>query len=299
MDFRQQLQYYASRVNQTLQQQISAFSLQDTPLVNAMHYSCLPGGKRLRPFLVYATGSLFGVPESTLDVPAAAVECIHAYSLIHDDLPAMDNDDLRRGLPSCHKKFGEALAILAGDALQTLAFSILTRTPMPGVSDVSRLEMLAQLAQASGVTGMCGGQALDLQAQGQHIHPDTLERIHRYKTGALINASVRLGALTAGAKASHTLSLLDQYAQNIGLAFQVQDDILDVTSNTATLGKRSGSDEKLNKSTYPALLGLTVAQQKARTLCEQAKITLNNLVAQGWDTSVLLALTDYIIQRDN
>lgn len=299
MDFSQQLQRCVERANDALRQFIAPQPFQNTPLVEAMHYGALLGGKRLRPFLVYATGSMFNVSLSTLDAPAAAVECIHAYSLIHDDLPAMDDDDLRRGQPTCHIKFGEANAILAGDALQTLAFSILSDAPMPEVSDRFRLKMVSELAQASGVAGMCGGQALDLDAEGKQVDLQALERIHRHKTGALIRSAVRLGALSAGEQGLAALPVLDKYAESIGLAFQVQDDILDVVGDTATLGKRQGADQQLGKSTYPALLGLEQAQTKARDLIEEAHQSLNVLAAQSLDTTALEALANYIIQRNN
>ncbi|MFK3660958.1 (2E,6E)-farnesyl diphosphate synthase [Scandinavium sp. NPDC088450] len=298
MDFTQQLQACVTRANDALRQFIAPQPFQNTPLVEAMHYGALLGGKRLRPFLVYATGEMFNVSLSTLDAPAAAVECIHAYSLIHDDLPAMDDDDLRRGQPTCHIKFGEANAILAGDALQTLAFSILSDAPMPEVSDRYRLKMVSELAQASGVAGMCGGQALDLEAEGKQVDLQALERIHRHKTGALIRSAVRLGALSAGDKGLAALPVLDKYAECIGLAFQVQDDILDVVGDTATLGKRQGADQQLGKSTYPALLGLEQAQTKARDLIEEARQALTVLAAQSLDTTALEALANYIIQRD-
>ncbi|WP_330983091.1 MULTISPECIES: (2E,6E)-farnesyl diphosphate synthase [Enterobacterales] len=298
MDFTQQLQACVTRANDSLRQFIAPQPFQNTPLVEAMHYGALLGGKRLRPFLVYATGEMFNVSLSTLDAPAAAVECIHAYSLIHDDLPAMDDDDLRRGQPTCHIKFGEANAILAGDALQTLAFSILSDAPMPEVSDRYRLKMVSELAQASGVAGMCGGQALDLEAEGKQVDLQALERIHRHKTGALIRSAVRLGALSAGDKGLAALPVLDKYAECIGLAFQVQDDILDVVGDTATLGKRQGADQQLGKSTYPALLGLEQAQTKARDLIEEARQALTVLAAQSLDTTALEALANYIIQRD-
>ncbi|CDL30874.1 Geranyltranstransferase (farnesyldiphosphate synthase) [Enterobacter hormaechei] len=198
MDFSNALQARVIRANDALRRFIEPQPFQNTPLVEAMHYGALLGGKRLRPFLVYATGNMFGISDNTLDAPAAAVECIHAYSLIHDDLPAMDDDDLRRGQPTCHIKFGEANAILAGDALQTLAFSILSDAPMVEVSDRDRLAMVSELAMASGVAGMCGGQALDLEAEGRQVTLEQLERIHRHKTGALMRAAVRLGALSAG-----------------------------------------------------------------------------------------------------
>lgn len=298
MDFSQQLNACVVQANDALRRFIAPLPFQNTPLVDAMQYGALLGGKRLRPFLVYATGKMFGVSMTTLDAPAAAVECIHAYSLMHDDLPAMDNDDLRRGQPTCHIKFGEASAILAGDALQTLAFSILSDAPMTEVSDRDRLAMLSELATASGVAGMCGGQALDLEAEGQLVNLEMLERIHRHKTGALIRAAVRLGALSAGEQGRKALPLLDKYAECIGLAFQVQDDILDVVGDTATLGKRQGADQQLGKSTYPALLGLEQARKKASDLIAEARQSLTVLAAQSLDTTALEALADYIILRD-
>lgn len=202
MDFVQLQRAYHERVNQALTRLIDPLPFQSSPLVNAMQYGALLGGKRLRPFLVYATGEMLRAEAASLDAPAAAVECIHAYSLIHDDLPAMDDDALRRGQPTCHIKYGEDTAILAGDALQTLAFTILADQPMPGVSPQDRIAMISELAQASGVAGMCGGQALDLAAEGQSVDLNQLEQIHRHKTGALIRAAVCLGALTAGAAAA-------------------------------------------------------------------------------------------------
>ncbi len=298
MDFNQQLQACVDRANDALRRFIAPLPFQNTPLVDAIQYGALLGGKRLRPFLVYATGSMFGVSQQTLDAPAAAVECIHAYSLIHDDLPAMDDDDLRRGLPTCHIKFGEANAILAGDALQTLAFSILADAPMPEVAAHDRLAMVSTLAISSGVAGMCGGQALDLAAEGKQISLEALEQIHRHKTGALIRAAVKMGALSAGDRGREALPQLDRYAQSIGLAFQVQDDILDVVGDTATLGKRQGADQHLGKSTYPALLGLEQARTKARDLIDDARQALSLLAAQSLDTTALEALANYIIQRD-
>lgn len=298
MDFPQQLQTCVEQANEALRRFIAPQPFQNTPLVEAMQYGALLGGKRLRPFLVYATGGMFGVSRATLDAPAAAVECIHAYSLMHDDLPAMDDDDLRRGQPTCHIKFGEANAILAGDALQTLAFSILSDAPMPEVPDRDRLAMISELAQASGIAGMCGGQALDLEAEGHQVDLPSLERIHRHKTGALIRAAVRMGALSAGEAGRRALPALDRYAENIGLAFQVQDDILDVVGDTATLGKRQGADQQLGKSTYPALLGLEQARKKAFDLITDARRSLNELAAQSLDTTALEALANYIIQRD-
>lgn len=298
MDLDQELQARAERANEALLHFLAPLPFQNTPLVEAMHYGALLGGKRLRPFLVYATGEMFGVADIALDAPAAAVECIHAYSLMHDDLPAMDDDDLRRGQPTCHVKFGEANAILAGDALQTLAFSILSDAPMPGVEIADRLSMVRELAIASGVAGMCGGQALDLEAEGKQVSLEQLEQIHRHKTGALIRAAVRLGALSAGAAGKTALPLLDRYAECIGLAFQVQDDILDVIGDTATLGKRQGADQQLGKSTYPALLGLSEAKAKAWDLYQESTRALEGLARQSLDTTTLEALASYIIQRD-
>ncbi|MFI0487862.1 MAG: (2E,6E)-farnesyl diphosphate synthase [Yersinia sp. (in: enterobacteria)] len=299
VDFSQQLTAYQQRVNQALLNFIAPLPFGNSELVEAMRYGAVLGGKRLRPYLVYATGQMFGLSLTNLDAPAAAIECIHAYSLIHDDLPAMDDDDLRRGQPTCHVKFGEANAILAGDALQTLAFAILAEATMPNVADKDRLSMIAELAQASGVAGMCGGQALDLEAEVRQISLGDLERIHRHKTGALIRAAVRLGALAAGEQGRKTLPLLDRYSESIGLAFQVQDDILDVIGDTTTIGKRQGSDQQLGKSTYPALLGLDCAKAKAKDLYQEAICALNALSRQSYNIAPLQALACFIIERDN
>ncbi|ATO32039.1 (2E,6E)-farnesyl diphosphate synthase [Dickeya dianthicola] len=300
-DFLKQLTAHHQRINAALNQFISTLPFQSSPLVEAMAHGALLGGKRLRPFLVYTTGQLFGISQDNLDAPAAAVECIHAYSLIHDDLPAMDDDDLRRGQPTCHVRFGEDKAILAGDALQTLAFSILADAPMPEVSDRDRLAMISELASASGVAGMCGGQALDLEAEGQLVDLQALERIHRHKTGALIRASVRLGALAAGERGRLALPCLDRYANAVGLAFQVQDDILDVIGDSATTGKRQGADQQLGKSTYPALLGLEPAKIKAWELCQESLSALNELektLDRPAAIAPLRALANYVVERD-
>lgn len=298
MDFNELLTSHYQRVNAALKGFISQLPFQSTPLVNAIEYGALLGGKRLRPFLVYATGNMLHADDAALDAPAAAIECIHAYSLIHDDLPAMDNDSLRRGLPTCHIKFGEDSAILAGDALQTLAFSILADTPMPGVVAESRVAMLSELAQASGVAGMCGGQALDLAAEGRQVTLGELEQIHRHKTGALIRSAVRLGALTAGVPGRAALPALDRFADAIGLAFQVQDDILDVIGDTVVLGKQQGADQQLGKSTYPALMGLENARLKAWDLYQESLNALETLAAQSYNTTALRALASFIIERD-
>ncbi|AWK43493.1 (2E,6E)-farnesyl diphosphate synthase [Photorhabdus laumondii subsp. laumondii] len=297
--FKEQLKICQQRVNNVLISTLSSVAFANNPLVHAMQHGTLLGGKRLRPFLVYAVGEMFGLSANNLDAPAAAVECIHAFSLIHDDLPAMDNDDLRRGQPTCHIKFGEAHAILAGDALQALAFEILSKREMPDVTTADRLEMVAELATASGIAGMCGGQALDLAAEGRHIDLHMLEQIHRHKTGALIRCAVRMGAYGAGQSGHDALPELDQYAQAIGLAFQVQDDILDVIGDTEMIGKRQGSDQQLGKSTYPALLGLEQAQKKAYELYQEALKALNKLEDKSYNTTMLRALASFIIERNN
>lgn len=285
---------YRQRIDALLQHHIDELTDVAPHLKAAMRHGLLLGGKRVRPFLVYATGNLLGVADELLDGPAAAIECIHAYSLIHDDLPAMDDDDLRRGHPTVHKAFDEATAILAGDALQTLAFSILADHPLPDVLAKNQIQMLSQLARASGYAGMCGGQALDLSAEGQQVNLTALEQIHRHKTGALIECAVTLGALCHHQIQPDQLAALQQYAAAIGLAFQVQDDILDITSDTATLGKPQGSDVALAKSTYPALLGLDAARELARDLHRQALAAIAPL---PYNTHILRAFADYIVER--
>jgi geranylgeranyl diphosphate synthase type II len=265
-------------------------------LHEAMRYASLDGGKRVRPLLVYAAGGALGADRSALDGPACAVEFIHAYSLIHDDLPAMDDDDLRRGKPTCHKAFDEATAILAGDALQTLAFEVLANDTAMLADPARRLSMVAELAQASGSRGMAGGQAIDIAAEGRRLGLDELAHMHRLKTGALIRASVRLGALSAPAYTEAQGARLDEYAACIGLAFQIRDDILDVEADTATLGKTQGADQARNKPTYTSLLGLAGAKDKLREVHSAALASL-----QSFDTAAdpLRWLADYIVQRGN
>ncbi len=299
LSFKELQHNYSQRVNQVLTEYIDTLPGQTSPLVEAMRYAVLLGGKRIRPFLVYATGEMLGVSLTELDAPAAAIECIHAYSLLHDDLPAMDNDDLRRGLPTCHIKFGEAQAILAGDALQALAFTILS-TPTNNIKNADAcLAMLFELATASGSAGMCLGQSLDLLAEGKDISLSELEHIHQHKTGALIRAAIRMAAFSAGEPGKHLLTQLDSYANAIGLAFQVQDDILDIIGDTKTLGKRQGADQNNLKSTYPALLGLDTAKQKANQLIDEAELILTQLEIANYDTRQLKLLTEFIIQRSN
>ncbi|MCC8254022.1 (2E,6E)-farnesyl diphosphate synthase [Vibrio campbellii] len=287
---------YQQRNNQQLNQWLEQLPHQEQPLIQAMKYGLLLGGKRVRPFLVYITGQMLGCKPEDLDTPASAIECIHAYSLIHDDLPAMDDDDLRRGQPTCHIKFDEATAILTGDALQTLAFTILAEGELNPNAENQRIKMVQALAQASGAGGMCLGQALDLGAENRRVSLADLEEIHRNKTGALINCAVKLGALAAGEKGLEILPHLERYSKAIGLAFQVQDDILDIISDTETLGKPQGSDQELNKSTYPSLLGLEGAMEKAHTLLQEA---LQALEAIPYNTQLLEEFARYVIERKN
>jgi farnesyl diphosphate synthase len=243
-------------------------------LHRAMRYSVLGGGKRLRPLLVYAAGHALGESGRRLDAPACAVELIHAYSLIHDDLPAMDDDDLRRGRPTCHIAFGEAMAILAGDALQALAFEILAHDidphgNEPGVDAQRCVEMLRVLGRACGAEGMAGGQALDLAAVGETLTLAELEHMHACKTGALIRASVRLGALAGGAD-NASLAALDRYAHAVGLAFQVRDDILDVEGESAVIGKTAGKDAAADKPTFPSIIGMQASQARLAELTADA-----------------------------
>ncbi|MEZ8196024.1 (2E,6E)-farnesyl diphosphate synthase [Vibrio cortegadensis] len=287
---------YQERNNSQLNYWLDRLPHQEQPLVQAMRYGLLLGGKRARPFLVYITGEMLGCSSATLDTPASAIECIHAYSLIHDDLPAMDDDELRRGQTTCHIKFDEATAILTGDALQTLAFTILAEGELSADGEANRIKMVQVLAQASGASGMCIGQALDLAAENRSVSLEELKDIHKNKTGALMKCAIRLGALAAGQKGVEILPQLDKYADAIGLAFQVQDDILDIIGDTETLGKPQGSDQELNKSTYPSLLGLDGAMKKAQTLLTEA---LQALDAIPYNTQLLEEFARYVIERKN
>ena len=294
--FEQQIQRYRSRAEQALQNRLPSADAPPQRLHSAMRYSVLNGGKRLRAILVYATGTALEVALDQLDSVAAAVEIIHAYSLIHDDLPAMDDDDLRRGMPTCHIKFDEATAVLAGDALQALAFELLAQDPNLSVSTEIQLRLMSTLAQAIGSRGMAGGQALDLAAVGQALSLQQLETMHSLKTGALIRASVKMGALCQANLDLSALSSLDCYAACLGLAFQIQDDILDVTGDTATIGKRQGADLALNKPTYPAILGLEGAREHA---LQQKNQALHHLNSSGVRSEFLHWLADYVVNRTN
>lgn len=287
---------YQKRNNDQLEHWLSQFEYQDQSLIQAMRYGLLLGGKRARPYLVYITGEMLGCDLTTLDTPASAIECIHAYSLIHDDLPAMDDDELRRGQATCHIEFDEATAILTGDALQALAFTILSEGSLSTSSESKRIKMIQVLAQASGASGMCLGQALDLEAENRTISLDELKHVHRNKTGALIKCAIKMGALSAGDDGEAILPQLDRYADAVGLAFQVQDDILDIISDTKTLGKPQGSDQQLNKSTYPSLLGLEGAQKKAHSLLQEA---LHALESIPYNTHLLEEFARYVVERKN
>jgi len=283
---------WAARTEATLEAALPAADRAPRRLHAAMRHAALGGGKRMRPLLVYAAGAAFGVAEDILDAPAAAVELIHAYSLVHDDLPAMDDDDLRRGQPTVHVAFDEATAILAGDALQTRAFELLA---MSDARAALRVAWLATLAQASGVGGMCGGQALDIDATGTQQSLDDLERMHALKTGALIRASVRMGAL-AGDADQATLSRLDDFAAALGLAFQIRDDILDVEATSEQLGKTAGKDIAQAKSTYPALLGMDEAKARLQVLERTMHTVLDPFAGNA---APLRALADRAVRRSH
>lgn len=294
MSFSDRVRTYQDRSENVLARWLPPATEMPETLHGAMRYSALGGGKRVRPVLVYATGETFAVNADTLDAPACAVEMIHAYSLIHDDLPAMDNDDLRRGKPTCHRAFDEATAILAGDALQALAFEVLAADPALAVSAAVRVRMMHVLATASGSRGMAGGQAIDLAAVGRDLTVAQLEDMHVHKTGALIRASVQLGALCHPGLTESEYGQLSRYAHCIGLAFQIKDDILDVEVDTATLGKPQGSDLAQNKPTYPKLLGIDGAKQAAQRMHDAA---LEAIAGFGASADGLRWIANYIITR--
>ncbi|WP_301099578.1 (2E,6E)-farnesyl diphosphate synthase [Otariodibacter sp.] len=292
--FSTDLSYYQQRINQFLKNQFALYDKADAPLIDAMEYAVLLGGKRVRPFLIYATGNTLNVELDKLDYSAAAMESIHAYSLVHDDLPAMDDDSLRRGKPTCHIAFDEATAILAGDALQSFAFELLSSDP--NLSAEQKVAQFQTLSTAAGARGMCLGQSLDLQSENKLISLEELETVHRNKTGALIEASVLMGFnLSDYVEDKIIKTSLQQYARAIGLAFQVQDDILDVVGQSEKIGKVVGADEALNKSTYPRLLGLDGAKLKASELHQSALLALSSL---PFDTTSLKELADFIVKRD-
>lgn len=284
------------RINDFLVAQLDKLPVNDEKLLAAMRYGLLIGGKRMRPYLAYITGEVLAAQISDIDAIAGALECIHAYSLLHDDLPAMDDDELRRGQPTCHKAFDEATAILAGDALQTLAFDILANHQFSKAIQAKQIKLIQLLSSASGYQGMCGGQALDLSATNKAIDLQQLETLHSLKTGALLEASVLMAAECSLQVNEQEKQILKEYAQLVGLAYQVQDDIIDITSTEEELGKPKGSDLAANKSTYPALLGLQGAQNKAENLFQQA---LQALARLPYNTQSLAEFATFIVKRSH
>ncbi|WJG08412.1 (2E,6E)-farnesyl diphosphate synthase [Aliiglaciecola sp. LCG003] len=287
---------YQLRVDEILQGFFQVSEEHAPKLKSAMQYALFNGGKRMRPFLVYATGEMLGAKQQDLDYPAVAIECIHAYSLVHDDLPAMDDDDLRRGKATCHIAYDEATAILAGDALQTMAFDILANATLSHDSPKMQLALIKQLSHASGYDGMCGGQAIDLASTDKRISQAQLQQLHSLKTGALLRVAVSMAATLSPDVAPESTRLLNEFSVNLGLAFQVQDDILDIVGDSSTLGKPQGSDQAQNKSTYPSILGLRGAKDYLSQLHQQA---LHALRALPYNTSVLETFTDFTVQRNH
>ncbi len=285
---------WRARVEQLLARHLDLADPGTARLGQAMRYSTLGGGKRMRPILVFAAGSSLGAAPAFLDDAAVAVELIHVYSLVHDDLPAMDDDDLRRGRPTCHKAFDEGTAVLVGDALQALAFEIIAGTYGSPLSPAARLQQLQVLAQGIGTAGMAGGQAIDLEAVGKTLDAPTLERMHRRKTGALIRASVLLGAIGAGISTGREYEALAIYGAELGLAFQIQDDVLDVAGETTALGKTAGADAARGKPTYPSVHGLARAAEMARERRDLAVAALECLGARAAD---LVGLADLVVER--
>ena len=293
MDIRSQLGNYQESVDSFLKQCIDDQSI-DSQLQEAMLYSLFNGGKRVRPALVYIVNKMLGGALEQADSAAAAIECIHSYSLVHDDLPAMDDDDLRRGKPTCHVAYDEPTAILVGDALQCLAFELIANDS--GLNADTRIRLIQMLAKASGHQGMVVGQAFDLRNVGKPLNLEQLETMHQHKTGALLKCAVLIGAVVSEQASDQQLQSLEQYADAIGLAFQVQDDILDIEGDSSIIGKPQGSDLEKEKPTYPALLGLEGAKLKLQQLHETA---ISALEPFGDSADELIALADFIVQRDH
>ena len=293
--FGERLELYRRRVNTRLQDTLAIDNGVPEDLTLAMQYAVLGPGKRIRPLLSYATGELLQIDAERVDPIAAAVELVHAYSLIHDDLPAMDDDDLRRGRPTTHRQFNEAIAILAGDALQALAFEALCNDPLLSEQPADQLRVVWWLASAAGPAGMVGGQLLDLGAEGRTVGENELEDIHRRKTGQLIRASIMMSSELANLSAD-VKQRLDEFASDIGLVFQIMDDVLEVEQDTATLGKSARSDANKEKSTYPAILGLEGARNRANVIYENA---LESLESLGAGAAGLRWVSDYIVNRSH
>ncbi|MFH1574543.1 MAG: farnesyl diphosphate synthase [Acidobacteriota bacterium] len=292
MDLHQYIESTRAEVDRYLDRLLPPETAEPRTIHRAMRHSVFAGGKRLRPILVLASGESVGGDRNTLFHLGAGIEMMHTYSLIHDDLPALDNDDLRRGHPTCHKVFGEAMAILAGDALMTRCYQLLSE--LPGVPDPVRVSIIREIACATGtVEGMIGGQVADLESEGKRIQPSVLDYIHRSKTGALLTACARCAGVAAAAD-DFQLEALSRYGRGIGLAFQVMDDILDVTCTTEQLGKTAGKDERVQKATYPALYGLEASRRKARELCAAAVADVEVL---GSRAAPLRGLAEFICTR--
>jgi farnesyl diphosphate synthase len=290
--FDSRLDDYRARVERLLDSHLPPADAQPPSLHGAMRYATLGGGKRLRPLLCYATAETLGIVPEAVDEAACAVELIHAFSLIHDDLPAMDDDALRRGRPTVHKAFGVATAILAGDALQTLAFEVLARANGPAAV---RAAMLCELAEAAGSLGMTGGQAMDLEAEDKRLDLPHLEELHRRKTGCLIRASVMMACAARPQADEGTRAALQDFATKIGLAFQIRDDLLDVTGDESVIGKTHGADAAHHKSTFPALLGVRAAEQRCDALYAEALRALEPLAEAA---QPLRWMADHLVHRD-
>ena len=284
---------YQARIEKVLDTYLPAKDIEPCLLHKAMRYSVLGGGKRIRPILVYAAGACLGVKYTDLDAPAAAIEFVHVYSLIHDDLPSMDDDDLRRGKATAHIAFDEATAILSGDALQTLAFDILSSS-LNNIPLKQQLKIISLLSKTAGSRGMVGGQVIDLSSTGKVLTELELENMHLHKTGALIRASVMMGAHCSEGVSEQQIMALETYAHCIGLAFQVRDDILDIESDTETLGKQQGADIAAGKATYPAILGMAAAKEKAVKLYEASYGALSCF---GEEADLLRKIADFIVKR--
>ena len=293
-DLTERLAAWRVRVERELERWLPPESVAPQQLHAAQRYSVLGAGKRIRPALVYATAETLGIPLDRVDAAACAVELIHAYSLVHDDLPAMDDDDLRRGRPTCHRAFDEATAILAGDALQVLAFKVLASHPAVPEAPGVRVRLIEILADASGTAGMAGGQALDLAAEGRSLSLAEVETVHELKTGALMRAGVLMSAHCAEAPEPARIEALGRFGALVGLAFQIQDDILDVEGDSALLGKQTGSDVARAMPTYPAVAGLAAARARVRELHGQAASLLESLGCAG---GPLAALADWLLTR--
>jgi geranylgeranyl pyrophosphate synthase len=292
--FENRIAHYTERVAAKLDSVLPAASIAPQKLHDAMRYAVFNGGKRVRPLLVYAAGECLQIDEQRLDAPAASIELIHAFSLVHDDLPAMDDDDLRRGKPTVHRKYDEATAILAADALQPLAFSVLAA--MPAATAQTRTRLVKMVADACGSLGMTGGQSLDLSAEGRELSIAEIEQMYALKTGALIHASIVSAALLSDTASDEQLAALDAFGRSIGVAFQIKDDILDVEGETEVIGKQTGADQRLNKATYPGLVGIEAARERCDELLASALQRLDDF---GENAASLRWLARFIVERGN